>query len=234
VKYYAAQTSTRSTLAKLREIGVGLLYSTAPKAPIKIREGFSWCLDNGAWSAHTKGEPWDEASFVRGVELAGQGADWIMVPDVVGDCAATLELARTWIPRLKGIAPLYLAIQDGANGLDLPVGDIDGIALGGSTDYKLRTMEIWGAWARARGLKYHVLRVNTPRRIAQAIDAGADSADGSGIVQFPAAHNFRLLRCALSQPALYPPRGELEIAGDMLEDAFRSGQVDRIAISLPL
>jgi hypothetical protein len=79
VKYYAAQTSTRSTLAKLREIGVGLLYSTAPKAPIKIREGFSWCLDNGAWSAHTKGEPWDEASFVRGVELAGQGADWIMV-----------------------------------------------------------------------------------------------------------------------------------------------------------
>jgi len=228
VKYYAAQTSTRSTLKKLQDLGIGLLYSAAPRAPIKIRPGMAYCLDNGAWSAHTKGEPWRSKPFERAIERFGEGADWIMLPDVVGDPGETLTLGQHWIPRLRGVAPLYMAIQDGMDGLDIPVESIDGIALGGSTDYKLRTMEIWGAWARARGLKYHVLRVNTSRRVSQAIASGADSADGSGIVQFPTRENFRKLKDALGQIPLYPPRSESEILRSMVSDAIDLGQIDRL------
>ena len=228
--FYAAQTSSRSTLRKIREIGAGLLYSTAPGAPIKIRD-LPYCIDNGAWHAYKTGRPWCEDSFFRAIDRFGRGSDWIMLPDIVENHHATLELAHRWIPKLKGAAPLYMAIQDGANGLDIPWDKIDGIALGGSTEYKERTMAIWGSWARARGLKFHVLRVNTARRIAMAIDARADSCDGSGVVQFPTAANFRKLANALGQAPILPALSEEQILADMTESAIGSGQIDRIRLA---
>lgn len=42
-------------------------------------EGFPYALDNGAWTAFQKGEPFDGAAFERAVKLLGADADWIVL-----------------------------------------------------------------------------------------------------------------------------------------------------------
>lgn len=59
-----------------------------------------------------------------------------------------------------------------------------GLFLGGSTDWKLRTMRSWGRLAAKVGCHFHVARVNTGRRIRLCQDAAADSFDGTSVTKF--------------------------------------------------
>jgi len=59
-----------------------------------------------------------------------------------------------------------------------------GIFLGGSTEWKLSTMRHWGEFCAARGVHYHVGRVNTLKRFRLAHVAGADSVDGSSASRY--------------------------------------------------
>lgn len=194
---YASRTGTRRNLDALRAAGWRLLVSARG---VLRSEGFRYAIDNGAWTAHQRGEPFDAEAFVRAVELMGSGADWIVVPDRVADREASIEMARTWLPRLRGIAPLLIAVQDGMTEADLPeLGQDTGIFLGGSTGWKLRTMRAWGEVARRRRCWFHVARVNTARRIAAAKEAGATSIDGSSASRY--ASTLPLLRRAMMQGA---------------------------------
>lgn len=176
---YASRTGTRRNLAALRAAGWRLLVSARG---VLRHEGFRYALDNGAWTAFQEQTPFDSAAFERAVELLGREADWIVVPDKVGDREETLAMSRYWLPRLRGIAPLLFAVQDGMDVRDVPDGC--GVFLGGSTDWKLRTMPGWGAWCRREGRYFHVARVNSGRRISLAKQAGADSIDGSSASRF--------------------------------------------------
>ena len=180
---YASRTGTRRNLAALRAAGWRLFVSATGA---HRTEGFRYALDNGAWTAHQQDRPFDVAAFERLVSGLGAGADFLVVPDIVAGGLESLAFSRAWLPRLQGVCPLLLAVQDGIEPDDVAglVGSELGIAVGGSTDWKEERMRDWGRVARESGAYLHVLRVNTIRRIRLCQDAGADSFDGSSVSRF--------------------------------------------------
>lgn len=183
---YASRTGTKSTLAKMREMGWSILVSAAG---VLRTEGFDvWSLDNGAWSAFQQGKPFDEDAFSRAIDKVGEGAQWVVLPDIVAGGMASLDLSLKWLDRLKGFPErLLIAVQDGMTPDDVRqyLGPMVGIFLGGSTEWKLATMNAWGQLARRRNCYFHVGRVNSLKRINACAQAGADSFDGTSIIAFP-------------------------------------------------
>jgi hypothetical protein len=166
-------------------------------------EGFPYALDNGAWTAFQRGEPFDEAAFVRAVELMGNGADWIVLPDIVCGGMASLDFSMAWADRIRGIAPMMIAVQNGmeAEHIRSLIGPSVGVFVGGDSDWKETTLPLWGELCRERGALLHVGRVNSVRRIALCAAAGADSFDGSACSRF-SVHAGRLAAAA-AQPDMW-------------------------------
>ena len=175
---YASRTGTRRNLAALRAAGWRLLVSARG---VLRHEGFPYALDNGAWTAHQRAEPFDVAAFEKAVTWGADAADWLVLPDIVAGGLKSLRMSMEWAPRLAGMCPLLLAVQDGIDPDDVRsvLGSDIGLAVGGSTKWKESTCGTWGQLARDTGCHLHVLRVNTARRIAICADAGADSFDGT-------------------------------------------------------
>lgn len=197
---YASRTGTRRNLAALREAGWRLLVSARG---VLRSEGFRFALDNGAWTAFQKGEPFDVAAFERALDLMGAEADWVASPDIVGGGMRSLEMSESWLPRLVDARLVLIPVQDGLTSDDVRplLGNRVGIFLGGSTEWKLATMRDWGALAREVGCYYHVARVNTRRRIEMCSEAGATSFDGSSASRF--ADSLPRLERARRQPSLF-------------------------------
>lgn len=185
MKCYASRTGTRRNLAALRAAGWGLLVSRAGEWRT---EGFDdYVLDNGAWSDFQAGRGFDGDAFERLIDLLGSGAAWIVLPDIVAGGLPSLELSLRWSNRCLSVCPLALiAVQDGMTEDDVSpfVGPSVGVFLGGSTEWKISTMARWGAFCRRREVYYHVARVNSEKRMAMAVGAGADSIDGSSCSRF--------------------------------------------------
>lgn len=136
------------------------------KSPVSFAP---YALDNGAFVG------FNEQKFLALVEKAKRTTPpiWIVVPDVVGDKAATLNLWNHWEPRLRPTGwPLAMAMQDGMTPNDFR-GDI--AFIGGTTKWKWRNLRMWSDVPR-----FHVGRVNTERHLWQAHEAGAESCDGTG------------------------------------------------------
>jgi hypothetical protein len=182
---YASRTGTRRNLTALREAGWGLLVS---RAGVWRTEGFDdYVLDNGAWSDFQAGRSFDGDAFERLIEQLGARARWIVLPDIVAGGLASLALSVRWLNRCLSVCPLVLiAVQDGMVETDLAplVGPSVGVFLGGSTEWKLATMAAWGRFCAAHAVHYHVARVNTGRRMAMAVAAGADSVDGTSATRY--------------------------------------------------
>lgn len=200
---YASRTGTRRNLAALRAHGWRLLVS--PKGVLRT-EGFGYALDNGAWTAFQQGEPFDGEAFIRAVDMLGHGADWLVVPDSVGDAARTFTMFEAWWPRIAGVTLLLFALQDGMVERDVEALLRPGLGLfvGGSTEWKERTAIQWGSFARRHGLYMHVGRVNTARRVHLAVAAGAHSIDGTSASRF--AVTVAPLTAASRQMALMDER----------------------------
>lgn len=215
---YASRTGTIRNLDALRARGWHLLISATGELR---HEGFPYALDNGAFTAWQEFEAGkraenrlDEDLFVRALDRVGAGADWILLPDVVGEGKASLELSSLWLSRVRareGLAdvPLYLAVQDGMHEGDLlqgvrerlAAGGISGIFVGGKTDWKVRTLIFWGGVARAAGVDLHVGRVNTTKRISLCAAAGATSFDGTSATMYSV--NLPKLDGARRQPDFF-------------------------------
>ena len=142
-------------------------------------------MDNGAWSCFQKGIPFQDQKFIDCVEKYGHRADWIVVPDCVGDKDRTLEMIRSWAPKLAKYRQL-IAVQDGMRALDIAryLEKGAGIFVGGTTDWKLAKLSYWAEIARSYGALIHCGRVNTMKRINLCIDNGYTSFDGSGVSRF--------------------------------------------------
>lgn len=209
---YATITGTRRNLDALQRHGWCLLVSPDTLTRAGWRRPCwtdgtpaHYALDNGAWGAFNSGKPWDVWGFVRACISVGAGADWLVLPDVVGDAPATFQRASEWYPLVKaataGTRPL-LALQDGMTPeMVAPwVRRGCGLFLGGSTAWKLKTLPMWGDWASRWGCYYHVGRVNSARRIRYCRDVGADSFDGTSCTRF-AVNTPRLTR-AIRHPQL--------------------------------
>lgn len=181
---YASRTGTRRNLDALRDAGWRLMVSARG---VLRTEGFSYALDNGAWTAHQKGEPFDVAAFEKALDLLGPGADFVVCPDVVMDAQGTLGMAREWLARcLDKSSVALIAVQNGMTWEDVCswVCPRIGIFVGGDSTWKELTAHYWAVHAHSRGAICHVGRVNTARRIAICSCAGVDSIDGSSASRF--------------------------------------------------
>ena len=156
---------------------MGHLFSPGDqKGPLEFMR---YALDNGAYSAFTSKKEWDEAAWIRLLDwakISGQAPLWALVPDVVGNRVATLanwERYRATAARYNW--PLAFAVQDGMEPIDVPA-SADVIFVGGSTEWKWRTVGLWCATFP----RVHVGRVNSYKRLWQCHDLGAESCDGTG------------------------------------------------------
>lgn len=157
---------------------VGHLYSPgAERGPWLF---LPYALDNGAYVAFEKRQPWDEAAWRRlllWAAMAGQRPLWCIVPDVVADRDATLRAWERFAPEVKRYGfRCAFAAQDGMTFGDVPDGDCV-VFLGGSTEWKLSAIE---PWCKRFPGRVHVGRVNTWGRLLTCYRAGAISVDGTG------------------------------------------------------
>ena len=206
LRYYATWTSTRRNLGELHARGMRLI--TGPDQLSRYAgevPPLSWGLDNGAWGCFQRGEPFDGAAFRRALSLWGEHADWLAVPDVVADRVASLALTAAWYDEIAATGRPLVVVQDGMTPADVEsyIARGAGLFVGGSTAWKESSLAMWGAVKRASGCYLHVGRVNTSRRMQLAIDAGADSADGTSITRFGATAR------RLDDASRAEPRGEL-------------------------
>jgi len=141
---------------------------------------------------------------MRAFESIGFGADFVCVPDVVADRTASLRVTAEYLPRLAGKASLLLIVlQDGFTEADIDpwIKPGVGIAVGGTTEWKLSTLPKWSKFAKTRGCYLHVLRANSAKRIWLSRGLGADSFDGTSVTLFPCT--LGLLQAALGQVDLF-------------------------------
>jgi hypothetical protein len=208
--------SNRARLDRLAGRGWRLLVSPEAldrnRPALKYWEecGGGFAIDNGAWTAHQQGKQWNEPAFRSMVWQVGARADWVVAPDIVGGGAASLRLSISWLPWLLALpssVKILIAAQDGMTQCDLDtvVNKRVGIFVGGSTEWKLKTMPQWGELASAADCWLHVGRVNTPKRVHLCSFSGADSFDGSSPVAFPCTEGK--IRRASKQRDLYAPNG---------------------------
>lgn len=100
----------------------------------------SWmpvALDNGAFGAWSKNQPWDERAWWNLLSEATRVCLplWAIVPDVVMDKDATIESWHKWESVLRDEfpnLPLAMAVQDGMTPSDVPAG-AQWIFVGGAT-----------------------------------------------------------------------------------------------------
>jgi len=176
---YVGQTRSRDLIAQLAEHGIGEC-TVRGELPPRRRP---WFFDNGAFRDFTAGRAFDREAFERDVARIREellAPDFLVLPDVVAGGRASLDESLAWAPRLEGVGPLYLAVQDGMSEDDVrPVlGNVAGVFVGGSTEWKLATAAAWRALAHAHGRRLHVGRVGSMRRVAWArLEVRADSID---------------------------------------------------------
>lgn len=184
---YASRTGGLRNLAILRDHGWRLMVSASGRWRGAAALGFAYALDNGAWTAYQSGQPFDVGAFEGAVSELGSGADFVVVPDIVCGGLDSLRLSEAWLPKLDGIGlRRVIAVQDGFTAEDVRplLGPAVGIFVGGGTEWKERTLSMWGELARERGAYLHVGRVNSQRRIQLCAMAGADSFDGTSVSRY--------------------------------------------------
>ena len=214
---YASRTGTARNLDAFRLAGWRVLVSAAGELRT---EGFAYAIDNGAWSSHTQGVPFDDDAFVRAVDLLGASADWVVAPDVVGGGLDSLALSMRWLPWiLERTARVLVPVQNGMDAGDVVhiLGPRVGLFVGGDDlaprppirarpvmTWKERTAPYWATLCRANGAYCHVGRVNTRNRIRICAAAGVDSFDGTSGSRF--AVNVPKVDAWRRQPSLLAPR----------------------------
>ena len=189
---YATVTGTLANIADLRDAGWGWLFSAAGWLPTHnwvAEKGIEECCgDSGAWHYHQTEKPFDFAAYERMLAwIRPLRPRFVMLPDIVGKGEESLALSMQWRPRLleMGLRPA-LVVQDGMDPRSvLPLLGPDlAICVGGSTEWKLRTLVRWCLGANDRGAWSHVLRVNSARRISLCERGGAGSFDGTSASRY--------------------------------------------------
>lgn len=194
--------SNPKTLAKLRALDVGVMTQPSTGYSSGTLDGWRWALDNGCFSASWDADRWlSELDKRQGLP----GCLFAVVPDVVGDHAATLERWRVWLPEVadRGYPPAFVA-QNGCGPDDVPWDECAAVFIGGDDAYKLsHSAELVVRRAKRLGKWAHMGRVNSLRRLRIAVDWGCDSVDGTFLAFGPDLNTDRLADW-FSQIALRP------------------------------
>ncbi len=181
---YASQTHGRRNLKALQANGFHVLVTPDTYRGDRPRwvdgSPAPYAIDNGAWGCYRRGDPFNWSAFEKLTEELGDGAAWVIAPDIVCGGLKSLDRSLAWAASWSR-CPVLIAVQDGMTPDDLRdhLSDRVGLAVGGSTPFKEKTTPMWGRLAAAQGCYLHVLRVNTKRRLSLCRGAGAQSVDGT-------------------------------------------------------
>jgi hypothetical protein len=165
-----------------RETGrIGHLFS--PGAQRGPWPWFPYALDNGAFAAWDQSENvwreelWDVEAWrkmIRWAQAQAQQPRWAIVPGWIGSGERTIERWYQFereVPFAKA-----LAVQDGMSVAQARDINPDVICVGGTTEWKWATVE---KWAKSFP-RVHVLRVNSPQKLAYLDQLGVEYCDGTG------------------------------------------------------
>lgn len=150
-----------------------------------------YALDNGCFSLwRPKDNFFDEEGWkARGEEAwrhllfwsasAPIQPMWAIAPDRPGNWRETVEKWNVYAGEIIETGfPVAVAVQDGATAASVrqlvPAPEV--VAVGGSTEWKWDTAEMW----LSEFPKVHVLRVNSPSKLDWLEDLGCMSCDGTG------------------------------------------------------
>lgn len=148
-----------------------------------VRAGIPFAADNGCFTR------FDKPAILRMLDVLQRTTSkpfFVAAPDVVADCAATMDRFKIWGPLIRSMGlSVALVGQDGLTPSLTPWRDLDGYFVGGSTEWKeSRESRILVETAKEYGKHVHMGRVNSFRRIKLAVSWGCDSIDGTGFTWF--------------------------------------------------
>lgn len=191
-----AQCRGAKLIRRLWELGIGECTVRGELPPRR----HPYFFDNGAYKDWTAGVAFDGEQFLRDLDAIYRSIDrpeFIVLPDIVAGGLESLEFSRGWLHRCRGLAPLYLAVQDGMETSDIDerlTGELAGLFVGGTLEWKVRTGRPWAEFAHSIGLRCHIGRVGTENRTKWALRIGADSID-SALPLWSEENMERFLRC---------------------------------------
>lgn len=174
---YVGQTRSSRLIKRLESLGFGEC-TTPGELPPRRRP---WFFDNGVFRDWKAGRPWGRTAWIAALESARSlRPDFIIAPDLVGEGQASLDHSANHSAHCEGFST-YLAVQDGmterAVSKSIEGHGWDGLFVGGTLDWKIRTGADWVELAHRHGLRCHIGRVGTASRARWAMDIGADSID---------------------------------------------------------
>jgi hypothetical protein len=180
VRVYVGQTRGALLIKKLRTEGIGEMTVRGELPPRRT----PWAFDNGAFRDWKAKQPFDAVAFRADLERIGEmenRPDFIVTPDIVAAGRQSARFSVSWLATVRKLAPAYLAVQDGMEfETTRPLFYcFDGVFLGGTLNWKIRTGAEWVRHAHLANRPIHVGRCGTAPRIRWAHSIGADSIDSS-------------------------------------------------------
>ena len=149
-----------------------------------------YALDNGVYADWAKGQEWNQDKFISMLNTYAESADWIVIPDAVGDWWETARMFMIWYqPLLEYKRPLLYVAQDGIQQNDYATvrGMTErgvGIFVGGQNDFKLTHSQNIARICKENNATCHIGRINSAKRVRMCWNWGATSFDGSGMSRF--------------------------------------------------
>lgn len=152
-------------------------------------EDLFWALDNGAYSVWKNNLPFPSELFLKTLNKipSNKPPNFIVCPDIVAAGKKSLNFSLSWIEKCPKDYEYYLSVQDGMKEKDiLPIiKEFDGVFVGGTMKWKIRTAERWCCLAHKNKIPCHIARIGIFKRLLFARTIGANSIDSSTFVQGP-------------------------------------------------
>jgi hypothetical protein len=192
VTFYLTGVKGPAVIPMLDAQTVGLL--DTPATSYTKRDGWIWAADNGCFNERTYVGDVAWMDWLK--RNAGQASSCLFAtaPDVVGDHEATMTRSVPWLPLIRALGyPAAFVAQNGAKPNNVPWHAFDVLFIGGDTEWKLGTDAAdLALWARRKGKRVHMGRVNSYKRLRHAAAIGCDTADGTFLAFGPDVNTARL------------------------------------------
>lgn len=112
IHYHGTPITPQSQLLRMAGRHFCVSFARPESLKICLRIGQSVMLDNGAFSAFTRQEPFDEAGFYRWIEPMLTPPHWAVVPDVIdGAVDEQRAMAERWPFRDLGMPVWHLGLS---------------------------------------------------------------------------------------------------------------------------
>ena len=118
---------------------------------------------------------------------AGISLDFVVCPDIPQSGLKSLQFSMEWATgRLRSCPNLALVVQDGMTPKDITpyhLQHFKTLFIGGSLEWKWRTLESWAKFAHYNRIDLHVGQASTTDRLIRCRNVGAKSADSVSFVR---------------------------------------------------